>query len=103
MKQVEIIKSIVLFLLIALSIFLTFSIWTYTPNLKTIEQKPTVDISISNRATIDEVIKPYKSIFRFQDSLTGTTDSTEIEHILKAMKTWTISEVVLKDQNFDAE
>ncbi len=84
MKQVEIIKSIVLFLLIALSLFLTFSIWTYTPNLKTIDQKPTVDISISNRTTIDEVIKPYKSIFRFQDSLTGTTDSTEIEHIIKS-------------------
>ncbi|MBO1913301.1 hypothetical protein J4G37_51890, partial [Microvirga sp. 3-52] len=47
MKQVEIIKSVVLFLLVALSITLTFSIWTYTPNLKTLEQKPTVDISIS--------------------------------------------------------
>lgn len=103
MKQVEITKSIVLFLLIALSLFLTFSIWTYTPNLKTIDQKPTVDILISNRTTIDEVIKPYKSIFRFQDSLTGTTDSTEIEHIVKAMKNWKISEVVLKDQDFNAE
>ena len=102
MKQVETIKSIVLFLLITLSLFLTFSIWTYTPNLKTIDQKPTVDISISNRATIDEVIKPYKSIFHFPDSLTGTTDSTEIEHIIKAMKNWTISGVV-EDQNFDAD
>ncbi|WP_210471425.1 YycH family regulatory protein [Sporosarcina sp. 6E9] len=102
MKQVEIIKSVVLFLLVALSITLTFSIWTYTPNLKTLEQKPTVDISISKRATIDDVIKPYKSTFRFEDSLTGTTDSTEIEHILKAMKNWTISDVVSKDQNFDA-
>lgn len=102
MKQVEITKSIVLFLLIALSLFLTFAIWTYTPDLQTIDQKPTVDISISNRATIDEVIKPYKSIFHFQEGLTGTTDSAEIEHIIKAMKTWTISGVVLKDQNFDA-
>ena len=102
MKQVEITKSIVLFLLIALSLFLTFSIWTYTPDLKTIDQKPTVDISVSNRATMDQVIKPYKSIFHFQDGLTGTTDSTEIEHIIKAMKTWTISGVVLKDQSFDA-
>ena len=86
MKQVEIIKSIVLFLLIALSLTLTFSIWTYTPNYPTNIQKPTVDISISKRATIDDVIKPYKSIFRFEDSLTGTTDSAEIEHIIKAMK-----------------
>ncbi|WP_172370291.1 YycH family regulatory protein [Sporosarcina jiandibaonis] len=102
MKQVETIKSIVLFLLIALSITLTFSIWTYTPNLQTIDQKPTVDISISNRATIEKVIKPYKSIFRIQDSLTGTTDSTEIEHILKAMENWTITDI-LKDQNFNAD
>lgn len=102
LKQVEIIKSIVLFLLIALSITLTFSIWTYTPNFPTIDQKPTVDISISNRAAIDNVIKPYKSTFHFEDTFTGTTDSDDIEHILKAMKSWTISDVVLKDQNFDA-
>ena len=84
MKQVEIIKSIVLFLLIGLSITLTFSIWTYTPNYPTMEQKPTVDISISNRATIDQIVKPYKSIFRFQESLTGTTDSTEIRPYCKS-------------------
>ena len=63
LKQVEFIKSVVLFLLIALSIILTFSIWTYTPNLKTVEQKPTVDISIANQATIEDIVKPYKESF----------------------------------------
>ena len=101
LKQVEFIKSVVLFLLIALSIILTFSIWTYTPNLKTVEQKPTVDISIANQATIEDIVKPYKTVFRIQDALTGTTDSNDIDHIIKAMKTWTISDVLQKDQNFD--
>lgn len=101
LKQIEIIKSVVLFLLIALSVILTFSIWTFTPNLKTVDQKPTVDISIANQATIDDVVKPYKTVFRIQDTLTGTTDSNDIDHVLKAMKNWTISDVLLKDPNFD--
>ena len=103
MKQVETIKSIVLFLLIALSLLLHFRYGHIHQTSKHLIKNQLLIFQLSNRDTIDEVIKPYKSVFRFQDSLTGTTDSAEIEHILKAMKTWTISGGVLKDQNFDAD
>lgn len=38
MKYIEHIKSIILLFLVLLSIVLTFSIWTYTPNLQVIEE-----------------------------------------------------------------
>ncbi|CAM5506756.1 Regulatory protein YycH domain-containing protein OS=Lysinibacillus sphaericus OX=1421 GN=LS41612_00490 PE=4 SV=1 [Lysinibacillus sphaericus] len=38
MKYIEPVKSIVLFLLVMLSVVLTFIIWTYTPDYNVIEQ-----------------------------------------------------------------
>ena len=75
LKYIETIKSIILLLLIALSIIFTFSIWTYSPNYETIEETSTIDISIGKKKTIDEIIKPYKMVFNFEDNLRGTTNS----------------------------
>ena len=69
MKYIETVKSIVLILLVALSIIFTFSIWTYSPHYETIEQLPTVDISIADKKKIDEIIKPYKMVFNFDEDL----------------------------------
>ncbi len=39
MKYIEPVKSVVLFLLVMLSVILTFLIWTYTPDYKYIEKQ----------------------------------------------------------------
>jgi regulatory protein YycH of two-component signal transduction system YycFG len=69
LKYVETVKSIVLFLLVALSIILTFSIWTYSPHYEPIEQLPSVDISIGDKKKIDEIKKPYNVVFNFDHDL----------------------------------
>lgn len=103
LKHIELIKTVVLILLIALSITLTFSIWTFTPKYPTIEQQPTVDISISKKNEITGVIKPYKLLFNFEDGLKGTADPVEIEEIVNEIKKWTISDLKLVDRNFDKD
>ena len=103
MKYVETVKSIVLILLVALSIIFTFSIWTYSPPFETIEQLPPVDISIGDKKRIDEIIKPYKVVFNFDDDLKGTTDSDKIDRIMDEITDWKITEFALVHDNFDAE
>ncbi|MCM3712331.1 YycH family regulatory protein [Sporosarcina luteola] len=90
LKYIEPIKSIILLLLVLLSVTFTFSIWTYSPKLATIEQSPTVDISIGERKQVDDIIKPYKFHIKYDESLKGTTDQKIIDHVLKEMKAWKV-------------
>ncbi len=102
LKYVETVKSIVLVLLVALSIIFTFSIWTYSPPFETIEQLPPVDISIGDKKKrIDEIIKPYKIVFNFDDELKGTTDSDKIDRIMDEITDWKIAEFASVQDNFD--
>ena len=101
LKRIEVVKTIVLNLLIALSIILTFSIWTYTPKYPTIEKQPTVDIAISEKKEITDVIKPYKILFNFEDGLKGTAEPVEIDEIVSELKKWTITDLKLVDRSFD--
>ncbi|WP_318616561.1 YycH family regulatory protein [Sporosarcina sp. YIM B06819] len=103
LKYIETVKSIILLLLVTLSIVFTFAIWSYTPSYETSEDLPTVDISIAKRMSIDELIKPYKIIFNFEEGLTGTLAPTDIDYVLNGLKKWRISEFTLVDNNFTAK
>ncbi|MFC5601682.1 YycH family regulatory protein [Sporosarcina koreensis] len=94
LKYIEPIKSIILLLLVLMSVTFTFSIWTYAPQLDTIEQSPTVDISIGASKKVEDIIKPYKFLIKYDDSLNGTTEQEWIDHILKEMDTWKVTQLV---------
>lgn len=100
MKYIEPVKSVILILLIILSVTLTFSIWTYTPKYETIEQSPTVDVSIAEKKDISEIIKPYKALFHFEEGLQGTFDEEEIDQIVQLLQDWTITDVNIVDTKF---
>ncbi|WP_238473794.1 YycH family regulatory protein [Paenisporosarcina cavernae] len=93
MKYIEHAKNVLLVVLVLLSILLTFTIWTYTPNYKTIQPAPTVDISISSKAKLDDVIQPYKVIYRFNDHFTGTTSPFDVERLMSIMQSWEIRDL----------
>ena len=82
-----------LLLLVTLSILLTFSIWTYSPPFKSIEQSPSVNISIGAKKKVDEIVKPYKVVFNFEDELKGTTDSDKIDRIMDEVTAWEIADI----------
>lgn len=103
LKYVETVKSIILTLLVALSMLLTFSIWTYSPRYETIEQLPPVDISIGDKKKIDEIIKPYKVVFNFDNALKGTTDSDKIDRIMDEITDWKIADISPVYDNFTTE
>ncbi|HJF30916.1 MAG TPA: two-component system activity regulator YycH [Sporosarcina psychrophila] len=103
LKYIETVKSIILLLLVALSMVLTFSIWTYTPSYDTIEKLPPADVAIAEKKKFNELIKPYKTVFNFDDVLRGTTDSDTIDEIMDEITEWEVSDLKPVNSNFSAE
>ncbi|PID22412.1 hypothetical protein CSV61_06065 [Sporosarcina sp. P3] len=99
LKYIETIKSIVLLLLVSLSVLFTLAVWNYSPNYEPMEQLQTVDISISEKKAIDEIIKPYKMITILKDQVLGSTDTEKIDKILTEMNTWDLSDLHLVSQD----
>lgn len=90
-------------MLIGLSLVLTFLIWNNAP-YDTIGRQTTVDISIAEspeKKDIGSIIKPYKINFNFEEILTGTTDSDEIDDIVDHLKKWRMTNPELMDNEFD--
>ena len=103
MKYIEPVKSVVLFLLVMLSIVLTFINWTYTSDYEYIEKTEVKEIEIGTKKTIDEVIKPYKVIFQAMDGLTGTSSNVAIKEIMGAFGEWTALDLEQVDSNISSE
>lgn len=101
LKHIEAVKSVVLLLLVALSIMFTLAIWNYSPNYEPLEPLQTSDIAISEKKTIDEIIKPYKMITHLKDGVLGTVDQKNIDKILAEIGVWQLSDLQLLSQNMD--
>lgn len=102
MKYIETAKTILLFVLVGLSLFLTFSIWSYTPNYETIEQQTTVDVSIAEKRKVEEVIQPYKVIIQ-QDELKGTIHAERLRELTGDLMKWSVTELTQYTQAFEKE
>ncbi|MGE6517317.1 YycH family regulatory protein [Lysinibacillus sphaericus] len=94
MKYIEPVKSAVLFLLVMLSVVLTFIIWTYTPDYKFIEQTEGKEILIGPQKSTEDVIRPYKAIIRTEDGFTGTVSNGAMKDMMNAFKGWNILDLV---------
>lgn len=94
MKYVEHVKTIVLFLLIFLSLALTFSIWTFTPEFEEIETTQAVEVDLGESKTVEQVIKPLKVLYHGEDETTGTIEQKNIDLLLTTMKKWQINEII---------
>lgn len=88
-----------------LSLVLTFFIWNSAP-YDTIGKRSPIDISIAEspeKKDIASLIKPYKIHFNFEEGLTGTTDSDQIDYMVKHLKRWRLSNPELQDKDFSKE
>ncbi|MGG1215812.1 two-component system activity regulator YycH [Micromonospora provocatoris] len=99
MKYIEPVKSVVLFLLVMLSVVLTFIIWTYTPDYKVIEQTEGKEILIGTQKKVEDVIKPYKAIYSSDDDLTGTVSNGAMKDIMNIFEGWNILDLVRVNNN----
>lgn len=100
MRYIEPIKSWLLILLVALSLFFTFRIWTYTPDYGVIEEKEVEEIIIDEPTQLSNVIRPYKLVFRGDDTWRGTVSTTNIDNVLNSMQDWRLSDVSLVTDTF---
>lgn len=93
MRYLEHVKSAVLVILIALSVLLTFSIWTYTPPYATLEDTPVVDIAIAEKKRTSDVIKPYRMLISYTgaSAMKGSLQSSEMDGLMGIMRMWTLN------------
>lgn len=95
MKYVEQIKSVALFLLILLSLALTFTIWTFTPTHETIAPSTIVEEPIAEIKNTEEVVRPVKVLFHNEEAITGTDEQSNIGAVVDALQLWEIQDVRL--------
>lgn len=100
-------KSILLTVLVAISIFLTYSLWTYQPRYETIEdQDSPVKVTVGEKRPEDELvpslIKPFKLLYHQADKTLGTSNQKEIDKVMEDIGTWNVydfSQVQLNEQD----
>ncbi|MGV3464678.1 MAG: YycH family regulatory protein [Heyndrickxia sp.] len=78
----ETIKTIILTVLVAGSMFLTWTIWTYKPSYKTINPEDVTSTPISDPKKVQDLIKPSKVVLHQNHTHLGTVKDTEINRII---------------------
>lgn len=97
MKYIEQVKSVVLFLLVFLSLGLTFTIWNFTPTtLAPIEPSPAIDTAVGETKKIEQVVQPVKVLYHSEESTKGTVNEDEIDLFMNSMRQWQISDLNLQ-------
>lgn len=103
MKYIEPIKSIALFLLVILSLGLTFTIWNFTPTtLDPIEPSPAIDTDVGETKKIEQIVQPIKILYHNEETVNGTVNDDEIDLFMNSIQ-WQISELSLQTDEASAE
>ncbi|WP_050613498.1 YycH family regulatory protein [Bacillus testis] len=85
------IKSIVLTFLVLFSGFLTWNIWTYSPNIEKINKTEYINnvaISMKNES-MATIFIPSQAIYHQEDGHVGTLDNKLINPLIAKLKDWT--------------
>ncbi|WP_243292718.1 two-component system activity regulator YycH [Bacillus sp. FJAT-47783] len=92
--KLEGIKSIVLTILVCISIFFTWNIWTYQPHFSEIPSKQFVENNPLSNVTkkIYEVIFPEQLLVQHNGEYYGTYDEELLSKLWKEMRKWELTE-----------
>ena len=89
----ELIKSIVLTILVFISCFMTWNIWTYLPNMNEIKQPDILsDVTISNKQQIEAIVQPIKIFFHNGNKHYGSNLDIEIASVMEEVSAWNFSD-----------
>ncbi|MBS4207135.1 two-component system activity regulator YycH [Bacillus sp. FJAT-50079] len=89
----ENVKSLVLFLLVAASGVLTWSLWTYQPKYDVVNNKYVHEVSVSEQRDATDLIKPIRVLFHIDDLHYGTVIDNEIDSIMEEMSHWNFYDI----------
>lgn len=95
MKYVEQIKSLLLAFLVLLSIVFTLLIWNYKPEYETIKETQIEEVLVGKPKDLQEVIKPYRLLYRQNDQFFGTVSSSPLKGLYKHLRSWQVYEMEL--------
>ena len=103
MKYIELIKSYLLAFLVLLSIVLTLMIWNYKPEYTVIEEARVDEIMIGDTKQLQDILKPYRLLYRQEDQFYGTVSNDVIQSVYDKISTWDVHEVDLINSNLSDE
>lgn len=90
----EKIKTVILTILVILSIFLYYILWTHQGNYETLKKIPTVEPEMFGiNKEVGEVVKPDRIYQHLNGQHYGTTDSIEINEVTNQLKEWEYSNI----------
>lgn len=91
----ETIKSIILTILVLVSIFFTWNLWTYQPNLETMENGNNTisEVSLSEKKDVENIVRPDRVLYHYKGDHYGTTNSKELDRLIKELSQWSFFDV----------
>lgn len=95
MKYIEQIKSLLLAFLVLLSIVFTLLIWTYKPEYETVKETQIEEVLVGKPKELQEVIKPYRLLYRQNEQFYGTVSATPLENLYRHLRSWQVYEMGL--------
>lgn len=99
MKHVEQIKSILLTFLVLLSVTLTLLIWNYKPDYELIEETEIEEVLVGAPKQLQDVVKPYRVLFRENDVFTGTVSNAVINDLYSNLTSMQVHDIDLINNN----
>lgn len=85
----ETIKSAILTILVFLSIFLTWNLWTYQPNYQTMQKSKTIaEVTLSEKQEVKKIIRPDIAMFHEKGNNYGTMNSNNLDKFISDMSRW---------------
>ncbi|WP_347861842.1 two-component system activity regulator YycH [Salimicrobium sp. PL1-032A] len=102
----ESIKTIILVILVAFSLFLTLALWNYQPNLETVNQDEGLieetDIGGEERE-IRELLTPEEVIYHDQSKHYGYSNREYIQETYDRMQTWSLFNISISEKEIPVE
>ncbi|WP_042464220.1 YycH family regulatory protein [Neobacillus dielmonensis] len=87
-------KSIILTILVLISVFLTWNLWTYHPNYEKLENSNVVPgVTLSQKQEVQTIIKPDMVIYHTNGGYFGTNNAKDLDTMIKEMSKWSFFEV----------
>lgn len=98
------IKSIILTALVILSIFLTWNIWTYSPNIDPINQPQYMeDVTISNKQEIASIVRPVQILYHTEEYHYGSSSEEVMDDAMEMFIDWTFTYFEDVSSDFSAQ
>ena len=86
------VKSIILTALVILSLFLTWNIWTYSPNIDPINQPQYMeDVTISSKQEIASIVRPVQILYHTEEYHYGSSSEKVLDDAMNLFIDWSFS------------